>query len=234
MCLGLFLAASMWRGMDTRLLWSASWTRPQWPLRPLSILVPYMLTQATKILRQFAHHLSRILVSPHCALEVICTIGPGDTACLENWNQVRSEPGEDCIHDLIEIDATAQPDEPAISAWDGDLMYEQLSNLSSRVAEVLVEQAVCPEVVVPIYIERSKWTAVAMLAVLKAGGAFLLLDPAHSNNRIEAICRTVEARTVIASSPLVNTHSPDFSPMHLLSVEDAEHHAPLATGSSRR
>lgn len=161
-------------------------------------------------------------------------MGPEDTTCLKNWNQIRSEPGEDCIHDVIEIHATALPDEPANSSWDGDLTYEQLSSLSSKLAELLVEQSFGPEVVVPIYTERSRWTAVAMLAVLKAGGAFLLLDPAHSNSRIEAIYRTVEARTVIVSPPLVNTHSPDFSPMHVLSVEDAEHHAPLATGSSRR
>ncbi|GMF76463.1 unnamed protein product [Aspergillus oryzae] len=155
--------------------------------------------QVTKILSQFAHILSCILVPPHCALEEIYTMGPEDTTCLKNWNQIRSEPGEDCIHDVIEIHATALPDEPANSSWDGDLTYEQLSSLSSKLAELLVEQSFGPEVVVPIYTERSRWTAVAMLAVLKAGGAFLLLDPAHSNSRIEAIYRTVEAQALIAS-----------------------------------
>ncbi|KAE8332933.1 hypothetical protein BDV39DRAFT_188979 [Aspergillus sergii] len=67
----------------------------------------------------------------------ICTIGPEDTACLKNWNQIWSETGEDRIHDLIEIHATAQPDELAISIWDGDLTYEQLSSLSSKVVELL-------------------------------------------------------------------------------------------------
>ncbi|KAB8215333.1 hypothetical protein BDV33DRAFT_208407 [Aspergillus novoparasiticus] len=95
--------------------------------------------QVSKILSQFAHILSCTLVSPHYALEEICTIGLADTACLKNWNQTRTELGEDCIHDLIEIHAAAQPDEPAISAWDGDLTYEQLSSLSSKVAELLVE-----------------------------------------------------------------------------------------------
>ncbi|KAB8212094.1 hypothetical protein BDV34DRAFT_234022 [Aspergillus parasiticus] len=157
--------------------------------------------QVAKILSQFAHILSCILVPPHCALEEIYTIGLEDTACLKNWNQTGSEPGEDCIHDLIEIHAAAQPDEPAISAWDGDLTYEQLSSLSSKVAELLVEQSVGPEVVVSIYTERSKWTAVAMLAVLKAGGAFPLLDPAHPNSRIEAIRRNVEAPLIASVKP---------------------------------
>ncbi|KJK63823.1 AMP-binding enzyme [Aspergillus parasiticus SU-1] len=172
--------------------------------------------QVTKILSQFAHILSCILVSPHCALEEICTIGPEDTACLKNWNnwnKTRSEPGEDCIHDLIEIHAVAQPDDPATFAWDGDPTYEQLSSLSSKVAELLVEQSFGPEVVVPIHTEGSKCNAVAM---------------------IEAICRAVEARTIIVSPSLVNIHSTDFSRMHVLSVEDAEHDAPLATASSRR
>ncbi|KOC15626.1 hypothetical protein AFLA70_281g001200 [Aspergillus flavus AF70] len=168
-----------------------------------------------------------------CALEEIYTIGPEDTTCLKNWNQIRSEPGDECIHDVIEILATAQPDEPALSAWDDYLTYDQLSSLSRKVAELLVEQSVGPAGVVPIYTERSKCTAVPILAVLKAGGAFLLLDPAYSNNRIEAMCRIAEARTIIVSPSLVKTHSPDFSPMHVLSVEDAEHDSVLATASSR-
>ncbi|KAB8275407.1 hypothetical protein BDV30DRAFT_225168 [Aspergillus minisclerotigenes] len=121
--------------------------------------------QVSNILSQFANILLCILVSPHCAPEEICTIGAEDTACLKKRNQIRSEPGDHCIHDLIQIHTTDQPDEPAISVWDGDLTYEQLNSLSPKVAEL----------------------GVAMLAVLKTGGAFLLLDPAHSNSRIEAI-----------------------------------------------
>ncbi|KAE8310622.1 hypothetical protein BDV41DRAFT_566390 [Aspergillus transmontanensis] len=126
----------------------------------------------SKIPSQFAHNLSSIL----------------DAACLKNWNQIRSEPGEDCIHDLIEIHATAKPDELAISAWDGNLTYKQLSSLSSK---------------------RSKWTAFAMLAVLKAGGAFLLLDQAiltdaeHDSVLATASSRH-QAEALLASVKLCN------------------------------
>ncbi|OGM49538.1 hypothetical protein ABOM_001685 [Aspergillus bombycis] len=177
--------------------------------------------QMSKILSHFSHALSQILLAPHATLEEISTISPDDMECLKNWNPIRLSPVEDCIHGLIERHATARPTEPAISSWDGNLTYEQLITLSSRLADLLIEHAVGPEVVVPIYTERSKWTAVAMLAVLKAGGAFLLLDPSHPSSRIEGLCRKVEAPTIIVSSSLLNSHSPDFSPMHILSVGES-------------
>lgn len=52
---------------------------------------------------------------------------------------------------------------------------------------------------VPLYFEKSRWTPVAILGVIKAGGAFVLLDPGQPFERLQQICHEVKAELVVAS-----------------------------------
>ncbi|KAF4585843.1 Amino acid adenylation [Ophiocordyceps camponoti-floridani] len=83
----------------------------------------------------------------------------------------------------------SRPTSPAIHAWDGILTYGELDVLSSRLARLLVRPGpeIGPEVLVPVCFEKSAWTSVAVLAVLKAGAAFVLLDPALPEARLRAV-----------------------------------------------
>ncbi|KAH8761911.1 hypothetical protein BGZ57DRAFT_992597 [Hyaloscypha finlandica] len=105
-----------------------------------------------------------------------------------------------CIHDMISSTTTRNPDDQAINSWDGQLTYSQLDKLSSRLAVYLVSLNIGPEIIVSLCFEKSMWTVVAMLGVLKSGGAFVLLDPAHTMNRFGIIIAEVKASLVIVSS----------------------------------
>ncbi|KAE8822063.1 hypothetical protein PTNB85_10544 [Pyrenophora teres f. teres] len=105
-----------------------------------------------------------------------------------------------CIHDLFAEQVLAQPNAPAICAWDGKMSYSVLDNLSTTLAGYLVKIGVKPEDVVPLCFEKSMWTVVAMLAVLKAGGAFAPLDPDHPASRHKEILRQTSARVVLVSA----------------------------------
>lgn len=72
-----------------------------------------------------------------------------------------------------------KPHAPAVCSWDGHFTYEELDHLASHLAIRLIQRGAGPEVFVPIHTERSKWTLVALLAVVKAGAAFTLFDPSH-------------------------------------------------------
>ncbi|KAH3909963.1 hypothetical protein HBI56_129220 [Parastagonospora nodorum] len=78
------------------------------------------------------------------------------------------------------------------------MTYGELDALSSILASYLVDLRLKPEVIVPLCCEKSMWTVVAMLAVLKAGGAFAPIDPEHPASRHE-IFRQTKARVVLAS-----------------------------------
>jgi amino acid adenylation domain-containing protein len=122
------------------------------------------------------------------------------------WRQNQAVPGgvERCIHDLFVEQAEARPDAPAICAWDGELTYGELDALSTKLAGHLVELGVKEEDMVPLCFEKSMWTVVAMLAVLKAGGAFVPLDPDHPRIRHEEILEQTKASLVLTSAQHVS------------------------------
>lgn len=96
-----------------------------------------------------------------------------------------------------------QPDAPALSAWDGSLSYNDLNVLSTRLAHHLVDIGVGPEVFVPLFFHKSLWCVVAMISVMKAGGAFVPLDPSHPQERLEDIISSIGARVIIIGSGIV-------------------------------
>ncbi|KAK1912795.1 hypothetical protein P3342_004731 [Pyrenophora teres f. teres] len=115
------------------------------------------------------------------------------------WNTTVPEAIEKCVHDLFAEQAKAHPDASAVCAWDGELTYRELDELSSKLAAHLVQLGVKPEDMVPLCFEKSMWTVVAMLAVLKSGGAFVPLDPEHPQIRQSEILKQTGAVVVLVS-----------------------------------
>ncbi|KAI0552682.1 hypothetical protein F4679DRAFT_591564 [Xylaria curta] len=136
---------------------------------------------------------------PGAVLEDVLMVPPLELNQIQEWNSIVPPVTEKCIHDVIKDQASARPNAPAVCAWDGEMTYRDLEDISTNVACRLIEAGVGPEKVVPLCFEKSKWTVVAMLSVLKAGGAFILLDRSLPAARIQNICRQVNAETCITS-----------------------------------
>lgn len=101
---------------------------------------------------------------------------------------------------MIEERVLGQPGAPAICSWDGHLSYRELDQLASRLTGQLVELGVKPDVLVPLCFEKSMWTPVAMLGVLKAGGGFVLLDPGLPEQRLQTIVDQLDAGFILSSA----------------------------------
>ncbi len=108
-----------------------------------------------------------------------------------------------CMHDLISAKSDETLDLEAVCSWEGSLSYLQLNHLSSVAAERLQSAGVEPGDYVPFAYEKTIWAVVAMLAILKAGGAFVPLNPQDPRARIEQILKGVGARVVVTSRRLV-------------------------------
>jgi amino acid adenylation domain-containing protein len=100
-----------------------------------------------------------------------------------------------CVHTLFEQHARATPDAPAVVAGDRVITYGELNGLADTFAGALQERRVGPESIVGIYCERSPEGIIAILAVLKAGGAYAPLDPAHPAERVA--CMIDDARMAL-------------------------------------
>ncbi|KAE8849621.1 hypothetical protein PTNB85_00037 [Pyrenophora teres f. teres] len=135
------------------------------------------------------------------------------------WNCKVPEAVEQCIHNLFAEKVLVQPNAPAICAWDGEMSYNVLDNLSTKLAGYLIKIGIKPEEVVPLCFEKSMWTVVAMLAVLKADGAFAPLDPDHPASRHKEILKQTGARVVVVSAQ----HSARWvsSGYHVVTVSEA-------------
>jgi amino acid adenylation domain-containing protein len=156
-------------------------------------------SQMRRLLHQFEHVFHQLLVKDDAMLKDVEFVGPSDIQDLHSWNDDEPEWVEAITHDLILARARTDPDASAICSWDGDLTYGELDGLSSRLAWKLSELGVAPGVSVPLCFEKSLWTIVSMLAVMKAGGAFVLVDPSLPAERIAVMANTVDAKIALCS-----------------------------------
>jgi amino acid adenylation domain-containing protein len=155
--------------------------------------------QATTVASAFSHALSMILDRSQQSVRQVELFSRNDEIQVAKWNGKEPQRIDRCAHDLIQEQCRAQPDAPAISAWDGNLTYGELDDLSSCLAQHLTDRGVGRGVFVPLCFAKCRWTPVAVLGVIKAGGAFVLMDPSHPVDRLREICESVHARLTLAS-----------------------------------
>ncbi|KAG6162602.1 NRPS protein [Claviceps purpurea] len=103
-----------------------------------------------------------------------------------------------CMHKLILRQCRAQPCAPAIYAWDGELSYAQVETSVLKLATYLVNLGLGPGLLVPIVLEKSRWSPIVMLAVMQAGGCFVCLD-AQDMAMAEAMIHQLEPRLVVVT-----------------------------------
>ncbi|KAI2954808.1 hypothetical protein CBS147322_3492 [Aspergillus niger] len=161
--------------------------------------------QVQTLLDQFEHMLQLLArEEPTTRVAEVCGISKAGMAQVLQWNDTVPEVFDACLHQLVDRRCESQPEAPSICAWDGEMSYGELAELTTSLASHLIQQhAVGPGVVVPVCFEKSKWTIVAMLAALKAGAAVVCLDPEHPTHRLATILhdlREPRARCVLTST----------------------------------
>lgn len=122
-------------------------------------------------------------------------------------NTQRGYPQDACIHDLFEAQAAKSPDEIAVVFEDRSLSYSELNRLANRLAHYLIDLGVGPDVRVAICMQRSLDLAVAVLGVLKAGGAYLPLDVAYPAERISLMLEDSQASVLLTHARLAGEFS---------------------------
>ncbi|KAK6209056.1 hypothetical protein LQW54_006656 [Pestalotiopsis sp. IQ-011] len=115
------------------------------------------------------------------------------------WNSPVPPTLSTCMHDLISEQANRNPGRSAVNSWDGDFTYGEVEDYSNRLALHLVSIGVRVGSIVPVLFEKSKWTCVAVLAVMKAGGTFALMDPSQPEGRLRAIVELTGAVHIVTS-----------------------------------
>ena len=104
---------------------------------------------------------------------------------LTEWNGIMGEVPQATLPELFQQQAARTPDAVAVVFEGAELSYAELNGRANRVARLLAGHGVGPEKLVAVAMERSADLVVALLAVLKAGGAYLPVDPSYPAERID-------------------------------------------------
>jgi nonribosomal peptide synthetase DhbF len=105
------------------------------------------------------------------------------------------------VPELFARQVERAPDAVALVSGDSAVSYRELDERSSRLAEALRRRHIGPETVVAVALPRSVDLAVALLGVVKAGGAYLPADPALPTQRITSVAGDSSARVLLTDTP---------------------------------
>ena len=153
---------------------------------------------ATSIARQFRSVLDWLIAaSPaDCVSRVQLMDADAREQVLSGWNDTARPVPAATLPELFGVQAGRSPDAVAVVCGELCLSYRELDERASRLARVLAARGAGPDRVVAVVMERSAGLVVALLAVLKAGAAYLPADPGYPAERIGFML--ADARPVLA------------------------------------
>jgi len=145
--------------------------------------------------------LGSVVESPDAAGDALNLLPEAERQLIESWQQgpVVEEPNF-CVHQLFEQQVERTPEAIALVFGDQELSYGELNARANRLAHVLIDRGVGPEVIVALPLERSVELVVALLAILKAGGAYLPLDPGLPPRRLGQILTDAAPAVLISAA----------------------------------
>lgn len=157
-----------------------------------------------RMLNNYATLLESIVTSPdaHLADLPLLTTAQRKQILIE-WNATTAEfPYQKSIHQLFEEQAQLTPDDVAVVRDTTRLTFAELNARANQLAQYLRKRGVGPEVRVAICVERSVEMIVGLLAILKAGGTYVPLEPAFPEERIAFIQADSQARVLLTHQHL--------------------------------
>ncbi|KAI1023938.1 hypothetical protein LB504_005342 [Fusarium proliferatum] len=181
------------------------WLRPTWR-EPLG---------AEFLANHFAQALVEVLnttlTDSTATISSVLPLGELDKSVIWNWNKDLPPPVPMCIHTLIAEQVRWRPDAPAICSWDGDFTYADVDRLSTLLAQHLIDLGVKVGDIVPLCFEKSRWTTVAVMGIIKAGAAFSLHDPSQPMQRRQVMAQQVNATHILTSRDQAK-YGPEIAP----------------------
>ncbi|MGW5714880.1 non-ribosomal peptide synthase/polyketide synthase [Amycolatopsis sp. NPDC003865] len=152
---------------------------------------------AAAIAERFARFLTAAVATPDVSVADLDVLGAGERAELLAFGSTPVTAPAMRLHELVERQAAWAPDATALIFEGASLTYAQLDTEANRLARHLVAEGVRPGDLVGVHIGRSPRLAVALLAVLKAGAAYTVLDTDFPAERLVSALRRTSAAVVL-------------------------------------
>lgn len=170
------------------------------------------LFQAAKIARMAGHFqtlLEGIVADPEQRLSQLPLLSADERQCLlVEWNSTAApSPLDQCLHEVFEAQVQRTPNAIAVRCGDASLTYDELNRRANQVAHYLRALGIGPEALVGLCLERSLAMLVGLLGILKAGAAYIPLDPTYPPERLAFMLGDAQPPVVLTQQHLVPTLS---------------------------
>ena len=145
--------------------------------------------------------LAHTLRNPETSIGELEILSDKEKQQLSEFNDTQVDFAEErCLHELFAAQVEQTPDRDALVYADKKLTYAELNERVETLAAQLRAHGIGPEVIVGIYVERSLEMIVGVLAILRAGGAYLPLDPTYPMQRIQFMLEDSDVKVVLTQS----------------------------------
>ncbi|MBZ4421423.1 non-ribosomal peptide synthetase [Myxococcus sp. RHSTA-1-4] len=183
----------------------------------------YTSTEAARMLERLEALLSEATSAPERSLESLPWVGASELSALAGFNDTaRDQDTAGTLPARFDAWARERPDAVAVAFEDERLSFSTLAERSNRLAWHLRAKGVGPEVRVAVCLERSVEQLVVLLGILKAGGAFVPLDPTYPRERLSYVIQQSGAPLVITRAHLRGAVVPEGSHTFLCLDQESE------------
>lgn len=155
-----------------------------------------------RMLSSFVTLLEDVVACPDRTVSQVSILSPHERErALHAWH-VEGQPAspEGLAHERFDRQATAQPNRVAIVSDSGTLTYGELQSRANKLANLLRGEGIGSEHIVAILVDRSPEMVVGVLGILKAGAAYLPIDPAYPRQRVATILADAGVRVVVTQA----------------------------------
>ena len=182
------------------------------------------LFDAARIERMLCHYqelLKSIVTNRNCSISSLGLLtSTEEQTLLHAFNQVLIEYPRNTIVDLFSKQSQLQGEKTAVIFGDYELSYNLLDVRSSVVSRMLQDMGAGPGSVVPVCMERSPELVIALLGILKAGCAYVPIDPSYPSHRINHILEDTGAKMLISDEACYGIAASTGKPVLNISRED--------------
>ncbi|MGW7417482.1 amino acid adenylation domain-containing protein, partial [Streptomyces sp. NPDC054863] len=171
---------------------------------------------------RFVRVLDAVTADPAQPVDDIDLLGPAERRqVVSGWNDTAHDVPAATLPELFEAQVARTPGATAVVFGDTEVSYADLNARANQLARHLADHGVGTETLVGVHLERSADLIVTLLAVVKAGGAYLPIDPDHPADRIAHILADARPAVVVTTGAL-RPHLPAGEEVRHLVLDDPD------------
>ncbi|WP_340607792.1 non-ribosomal peptide synthetase [Xenorhabdus bharatensis] len=171
----------------------------------------------SRMAENFCYFLPQLINQPQQAVGRVALLSPDQQQQLAEWNRTERPFSDNiALHQLIERQVQRVPDAIAVEFGQQCLTYAELDQCANQLARFLIQQGVGPEICVGLSVERSLELVICFLAILKAGGVYVPIDPDYPLDRSLHVIEDAGLHVLITQEQFVSRYQDGKVPLFCL------------------